>query len=101
MSALNFKIILILASALATAGTRYPVPGLTRFDKDGSLSIDPNEFDEGLQAVFADFDSDQDGHVSRRELLTELSIPQGRQSAGAGGGAPSGGRPGEGGRPAT
>lgn len=87
--------------AEATLGTRYPVPGLARFDTNGSLSIDPNELGEGLQTVFAGFDSNNNGHLSRTELLTELNMPVGRHGAGriAGGGAPGGGRPDGGGRP--
>ena len=95
--------------AMVNLGTRYPVPGLARFDADASLSVERNEFADGLKSLFATYDKDGSGTVTRSELFTQLNIPtrgRGRPGGLAGGGGPGqggGGRPdqGEGSRRAS
>lgn len=94
--------------AQTALGARYPVQGLASFDTDNSLAIEADEFSNGLNVLFATFDKDNNGRVSRAELFTQLNIEargggRGGQGAGPGGGqggGQGGGRPGGGGRPA-
>lgn len=94
-------------------GARYPVQGLASFDTDNSLAIEADEFSNGLNVLFASYDKDNNGRVTRAELFTQLNIDargsgRGGQGGGQGGGPgggqggkPGGGGPGGGGPPAT
>lgn len=95
--------------AQTALGARYPVQGLASFDTDNSLAIEEDEFANGLNALFATYDKDNNGRVTRAELFTQLNIDsrnsrRGGQGGGAGGGQggkPGDGRPDGGGRPAA
>ena len=95
--------------AQTALGARYPVQGLASFDTDNSLAIEADEFANGLNALFATYDKDNNGRVTRAELFTQLNIDsrnsrRGGQGGGAGGGQggkPGDGRPDGGGRPAA
>jgi len=86
--------------AMINLGTRYPVPGLARFDADASLSIERDEFTEGLRMLFTAHDKDGNGSVERAELFNQLTVPnrgggsgRSRPGGGPGGGGPQGDRP--------
>lgn len=91
--------------AQTALGARYPVQGLASFDTDNSLAIEANEFSDGLNMLFASFDKDNNGRVTRDELFTQLNIDartSGRGRQGGGPGGVQGGKPGGGGgRPAA
>jgi len=91
--------------AQTALGTRYPTFGMARFDTDNSLGVEADEFATGLQTLFASYDKDNNGRVSRAELFTQLNTdPRGGQGGrpsggpGSGQGGPGNGGPG-GGRP--
>ncbi|MEO0963000.1 MAG: hypothetical protein AAFY01_11310, partial [Pseudomonadota bacterium] len=91
--------------AQTALGARYPVQGLASFDTDNSLAIEADEFANGLNVLFATYDKDNNGRVTRAELFTQLNIDarnsrRGGQAGGQGG-RPGGGGPGGGGRPAA
>lgn len=86
--------------AQTALGTRYPVQGLASFDTDNSLAIEVDEFSAGLNALFATYDKDNNGRITRAELFTQLNIDArsgGRAGQGGGPGGGQGGRPGGGG----
>lgn len=80
-------------------GSRYPVLGLAHFDADNSLSIEPAEFDTGMQALFTRLDTDSDNRITRTDLFTTLDMPASGARGGMAGGRGDRGGGGGGGRP--
>ena len=61
-------------------GTSDGWPGQFHFDTDGNSLIPRTEFDNGIKAIFDDFDRNRDGKLERSELLA--AAPRHGQSQG-------------------
>jgi Ca2+-binding EF-hand superfamily protein len=83
--------------ATVVLGDAYARPTWIRLDRDGSGAVTPDEFKAARSQSAADFDADQDGVITRAELM--VRVPEGNRYAngGNGGSQRSGGRRGGGG----
>ncbi|WP_326525125.1 EF-hand domain-containing protein [Sphingomonas sp.] len=64
--------------ALRWLGDRNAVPTPFEIDRNGDNRVTFQEFSNRMEAIFARFDADKDGAVSRAELLTVRANPLGR-----------------------
>lgn len=56
-------------------GDRYASPGYMNFDANMDQGISPEEFSKELERLFAIYDQDQSGTVTREELLVFVGSP--------------------------
>ncbi len=64
--------------ALRWLGDRNAVPTPFELDRNGDNQVAFDELSERMEAIFARFDADKDGGVTRAELLTVRTSPLGR-----------------------
>lgn len=69
-------------------GDRNPIPTPFEIDRNGDNRITFEEFSDRLEAIFARFDANKDGAVTRAELLTIRNSALGRPDRPDGGGMP-------------
>lgn len=57
-------------------GDRYASPGYMNFDANMDQGITPEEFSNELERLFAIYDQDKSGTVTREELLVFITAPR-------------------------
>lgn len=56
-------------------GAAQTTPGMLRFDRNQNRRITPDEFDATIKAIVTRFDQNQDGALTRGELLMTVDAP--------------------------